>query len=134
MIVHKFSLIRYLHRMADEISWDVTVPLGQNGRHFADDIFKCIFMNDFDSNFTVVPTGPTDNKSALVQAMAWRRTITLNIADPIRWRIYAEPWGDELNLASPIYIPHYDGITESRLHKQGVNSRNCRLLMCAPRV
>ena len=26
---------------------------GQNGRHFGDDIFKCIFIN-FDSNFTEV--------------------------------------------------------------------------------
>ena len=30
-------------------------PPGQNSRHFADDIFKCIFMNEkFDSNFTAV--------------------------------------------------------------------------------
>ena len=44
-----------------------------------DDIFKCIFLN---KNFRIsikislkfVPKVPIDNKSALVQVMAWRRT------------------------------------------------------------
>ena len=44
---------------------------GQNGRHFADNIFRCIFVNE---NFCIlikilskfVPKGPIDNKSALV--------------------------------------------------------------------
>ena len=49
--------------------------LGQNGRHFTDDIFKCIFMNEnFCSLIRIslkfVPQGLNDNKSALVQAMA----------------------------------------------------------------
>ena len=45
----------------------------------ADNIFKCIFLN---KNVKIsikiwlkfVPKGPIDNKSALVQVMAWRRT------------------------------------------------------------
>ena len=44
-----------------------------NGRHFAGDILKCIFLNEnvkisilFSLKF--VPKGPVDNKSALVQA------------------------------------------------------------------
>ena len=53
-------------------------PPGQNGRYVADDIFKCIYMNE---NFSIlirislnfVPMGPIYNKSALVQVMAWRR-------------------------------------------------------------
>ena len=54
-------------------------PPGQNGRHFADDIFKRIFKNENCSisiriSPKFVPKGPIDNKSALVQAMAWRRT------------------------------------------------------------
>ena len=51
----------------------------QNGRHFADDIFTCIFMNEnvctsieISPNF--VPREPIDNKSTLVQVMAWHRT------------------------------------------------------------
>ena len=44
-------------------------PPEQNGRHFADDIFKCIVLNE-----KYVPKGPIDLKRALVQVMAWRRT------------------------------------------------------------
>ena len=50
----------------------------QNGRHFTDDIFKCIFLSEnvwipiiISINF--VPKGPVDNIPALVQLMAWRR-------------------------------------------------------------
>ena len=34
-------------------------------------LFKCIFLNE---NILIkIPKGPTDNQSALVQVMAWRR-------------------------------------------------------------
>ena len=51
----------------------------QNGRHFADDIFKCIFLNENVSiaikiSLKFVPKGPINNILALVQIMAWRRT------------------------------------------------------------
>ena len=52
-------------------------PLGQNGRHFADDIFNRILVNEniwisiqFSLNF--VPNGQIDNKSTLVKVMACR--------------------------------------------------------------
>ena len=45
----------------------------------ADDIFKCIFMNEklrifIPISLKFVPKGPIDNKSELVQVMAWPRT------------------------------------------------------------
>ena len=51
---------------------------GQNGCLFADDIFRCIFVNE---NFCIlvkislkcVPKCPIINNPALVQKMAWRR-------------------------------------------------------------
>ena len=51
----------------------------QNGRHFADDLFKCIFMNEkvcilIRILLNFVPKGPIDNNSVLVQVLAWRRT------------------------------------------------------------
>ena len=54
-------------------------PLGQNGRHFADDIFNYIFLNEnfcilLPTSLKFVPKGPIDKKSALVKVMAWRRT------------------------------------------------------------
>ena len=55
-----------------------TSPPWQNGRYFATDIFKRIFLNE---NFRIliqislnfVPKGILDNNSALFQVMAWRR-------------------------------------------------------------
>ena len=48
----------------------------QNRRHFADDIFKCIFLNKnvwipIKISLTFVPKGPIDNIPALFQIMAW---------------------------------------------------------------
>ena len=50
----------------------------QNGRHFADDTFKRIFVNENVSIFIeislkFVPKDPINNIPALVQIMAWRR-------------------------------------------------------------
>ena len=43
----------------------------QNGRHFADNIFKCIFVNEnvripIEVSLKFVPKGPINNISALV--------------------------------------------------------------------
>ena len=50
----------------------------QNGRHFPDDIFKCIFLNEnvwipIKISLKFVPKGPINKIPALVQIMAWRR-------------------------------------------------------------
>ena len=50
----------------------------QNGRHFADDIFKCIFLNEniwilIQISLEFVPKGPINNFPALVQIMACRQ-------------------------------------------------------------
>ena len=49
-----------------------------NRRPFADDIFKCIFLNEnvwisIKISLKFVPKGPINNIPALVQIMAWRR-------------------------------------------------------------
>ena len=49
-----------------------------NGRHFPDDIFKCIFLNEnvwilITISLKIVPKGLINNIPALVQIMAWRR-------------------------------------------------------------
>ena len=49
---------------------------GQNGRPFADDVFKCIFLNEkFCISIKIspkfVPKSPIDNNPALVYTMAW---------------------------------------------------------------
>ena len=49
----------------------------QNGRHFPDDIFKCIFLNEnawiaIKISLKFVLKGSINNNPALVQIMAWR--------------------------------------------------------------
>ena len=61
---------------------------GQNGRHFPDDIFKCIFMNEkfwisIQISLNFVPRGPIDNTWALVQVVAWRRTGDKPLPEPM---------------------------------------------------
>ena len=51
----------------------------QNGRHYPDDIFKCIFLNQnccilMKISLKFVPHGPINNIPALVQIMALRRS------------------------------------------------------------
>ena len=60
----------------------------QNGRHFADDIFKCIFFNENVSiaikiSLKFVPKGPINNIPALVQIMAWRRPGDKLLSEPV---------------------------------------------------
>ena len=60
--------------------WSInTMRPRQNGRHFADDIFKCIFLKEnawilIKISLKFVPKGPIDKIPALVQIMAWRRS------------------------------------------------------------
>ena len=63
-------------------------PSVQNGRHFADDIFKCIFMNEkfcilIQISLKFVHKGRIDNKTSLVQVMAWRRTGDKPLPEPM---------------------------------------------------
>ena len=56
-----------------------TLRLRQDGRYLADNIFKCIFLNEnvWISNkisLTFVPEVPIYHKPSLIQIMAWRLT------------------------------------------------------------
>ena len=60
----------------------------QNGRHFPDDIFKCIFLNEnvgisINISLKFVPKGPVDNIPALGQIMAWRRPGNKPLSEPM---------------------------------------------------
>ena len=64
----------------------------QNGRHFADDIFKCIFLNEnvwipTQISLKFVPQGPINNIPALVQIMAWRRLGDKPLSGPMMVRL-----------------------------------------------
>ena len=60
----------------------------QNGWHFADDIFKWIFLNEnvwilIKISLKFVPNGPIDIMLALVQIMAWRQTGNKPLSEPM---------------------------------------------------
>ena len=60
----------------------------QNGRHFPDDIFKRIFLNEnvwiwLKISLKFVPKGPINNIPALVQIMAWRRPGDKPLSEPM---------------------------------------------------
>ena len=65
-----------------------SLRLRQNGRHFADDTFKCSFLNEniwisINISLTFVPKGQINNISALVQIMAWRRPGDKPLSEPM---------------------------------------------------
>ena len=60
----------------------------QHGRHFPDDVFKCIFLNEIvwtsiQISLKFVPKGPIDNIPALFQIMAWRRPGDKPLSEPM---------------------------------------------------
>ena len=61
---------------------------GQNGRHFGNDNFKCIFFNEngtilIQFSLKFVSRSSIDNLPALVQLMAWRRTGDKPLPEPM---------------------------------------------------
>ena len=65
-----------------------TLRSRQDGRHFADDIFKCIFLNKnvwipIKISMKFVPKGPINNIPTMVQIMAWRRPGNKPLSEPM---------------------------------------------------
>ena len=65
-----------------------TLRLRQNGHHFPDDIFKCIFSNEnawisIKISLKFVPKGPVNKIPTLVQIMAWRRSGDKPLSKPM---------------------------------------------------
>ena len=87
----------------------------QNGRHFPDDIFKCIFLNEniwisIKIPLKFVPKGPINNIPALFRIMVWRRpgdkplseTMTVTLVTHIcvtrpQWVKNGENWNNMIN-------------------------------------
>ena len=91
-ITHRYKMDTNIYKMHSntqigKISVNTLRP-GQNGRHFADDIFKCIFLNQnawtpIKISLKCVPKGPINNIPALVQMMAWRRPGDKPLSEPM---------------------------------------------------
>ena len=77
--------ILYLLHISDKVN---TLRPRQNGRHFRDDIFKRIFLNEnvwipVKISLNYIPTGPINNIPTLVQIMAWRRSADKPLSEPM---------------------------------------------------
>ena len=64
----------------------------QNGRHFPDDIFKWIFLNEnvrisINISLKFVPKGPINNIPIYVHVMAWRRPGDKPLSEPMMVRL-----------------------------------------------
>ena len=104
--VHQWLLLIILEELDQNRMIPLThLPLDKMAAVWADDIFKWISLNKNDSiqiqiSLKFVPKSPIDNKSALVQVMAWCRTGNKPLPEPmmtpVYQRIYAALGGDEL--------------------------------------
>ena len=86
-----------------------TFRVRQNGRHFADNIFKCIFLNKnvwirFKISLKFVTRGPINNIPALVQIMAWRRSGDKPLSEPMMVQF------------TDAYMHHLDSVCKTRYH------------------
>ena len=91
VIMQMFALITCLPSNSTHLIDQVVInssPPGQNGHHFEENISRGIFMNEhlcilIRISLMFVPQGPIDNKSVLVQVMAWHQTGDKPVPEPM---------------------------------------------------
>ena len=86
LLLNDISELRNIHRS----SWEGinTLRPRRNGRHYPDDIFKWIFLNEnvwisIKISLKFVPKVSINNIPALVQIMAWRRSGDKPLSEPM---------------------------------------------------
>ena len=87
----------------------------QDGRHFADDIFKCIFLNEnvwipIKIWLKFVPKGRINNMPALVQIMAWRGPGDKPLSEPMMVSLPTHicvTWPQWVKLSTGIHATDY---------------------------
>ena len=92
--------------------WVNTLRPRQNGRHFADDNFKHIFLNEnvrISSKISLkfVPNGPINNIPALVQIMAWRRPGDKPLSEPMMVRLSTHIYVTRAQWVKPLSVMIY---------------------------
>ena len=83
----QMSFTGFLNTMRPNDRFNTLRPR-QNGRRFADDTFKRIFLNEnvrisIKISLKFVPKGLINNNPALVQIMAWRRSGDKSLSEPM---------------------------------------------------
>ena len=82
------SIPYILHSSGLSKHWFNTLRPKQNGRHFAEDICKCIFLNEnvwmaVKISLKYIPKGPINNIPALIKIMAWCRSGDKPLSEPM---------------------------------------------------
>ena len=88
------NLSHLFHQIMSRSCWQLvntsvnTLRPRQNGRHFADDTFKPIFLNEniwisIKNSLKFVPEVPINNNPAFVHTMAWRRPGDKPLSEPM---------------------------------------------------
>ena len=85
--LQSYSVISFTRSLLTLFLHINTLRPRKNGRHFPDDHFKCIFLNEnvwilIKISLKFVPKGPINNNPALVQIMAWRRPGDKPLSEP----------------------------------------------------
>ena len=112
--VHKFDHILMIPMIILTFNNFNTLSPRQNSRHFADDIFRYIFLNDnvrilFKISLKFVPKGLIDNNPALVQIMAWRCPGDKPLSEPMMVNfpthicLTRPQWVNKITINSNIY-------------------------------
>ena len=105
-----------------------TLSPRQHDRHFADDIFKCIFLNEnvyisIKISLKFVPMGPINNIPALVQIMAWRRPGDKPLSAPMMITLLTHICITRPRWVKPQWFnTHY---TSTQLHLWTPNTQYC---------
>ena len=91
MIMCEAARISPLRESPFHVAFNTLRPR-HNGRHFPDDTFKYIFLNEnviisATISLKFVPKGPINNIPALVQIMAWRRPGDKPLSEPMMVRL-----------------------------------------------
>ena len=93
-VIAQYDVILQRHRLRGVIGYACfnTMRPRQNGCHFPDDLFKCIFLNEnvwilIKISLKFVPKCPIDNISALVQIMDCRLVSAKPLSKPMIVRL-----------------------------------------------
>ena len=94
----------------------------QNGRLFADDTFKCIFLNEnirisTKNSLKFVPKGLINNNPALFQIMAWRRPGDKPLSEPML-----------VKSLTHIYVTRPQWVNKGEYHNSDLNSDSTKPL------
>ena len=108
----------------DQVCWHIilvnTLRPRQNGRHFADDIFKCIFFNEnvwilIKISLKFVPKGPINNIPALVQIMAGRCSGYKPLSEPMMVSLPIHKFVTRPQLVNGFFLTSYFENTNTSL-------------------